>query len=251
MSLVSQAATLVAFPVGAAVVGSTVATWKRPGPRLMSGVQHFAAGVVIAALVGEVLPDLRNEGNLTWAVGGFIVGVAVMLSLGAFERRQQARQETRNSSGLVRAAAYTLPISLLVVVGIDLLLDGLLVGLGVTLGSSAGLILTIALTIEILFLALSVVGELLDEGVPRARAATICILLGLVTAVGAIGGAAVLGGATPQVLAAVLAFGSVALLYLAVEELLVEAHEQQESTLLGAMFFAGFLLIYILGEVAA
>ena len=246
MSLVGQAATLVAFPVGAAVVGSTVATVRRPGPRLVSGVQHFAAGVVLAALVGEVLPDLREEGNLPWAVVGFVVGAAVMLSLGAWERRQDARER----SLVERAAAYTLPVGLLAAVGIDLVLDGLLVGLGATLGSEAGLVLTIALTVEILFLSLSVVGELLDEGVPRARAALICILLGLGTAAGAIGGAAVLGDASPQVLAAVLAFGSVALLYLAVEELLVEAHEERETTLLGAMFFAGFLLIYVLGEVA-
>ena len=44
---------------------------------------------------------------------------------------------------------------------------------------------------------------------------------------------------------------SAALLYLAVEELLVEAHEEQETPLLGAMFFLGFLIIYILGEIAA
>lgn len=45
-----------------------------------------------------------------------------------------------------------------------------------------------------------------------------------------------------------LAFGAAALLYLAVEELLVEAHEHAETTILGAMFFLGFLLIYVLGE---
>lgn len=73
----------------------------------------------------------------------------------------------------------------------------------------------------------------------------------LATAVGAIGGAAVLGDASAAVLAGVLAFGSAALLYLAVEELLVEAHEERETPILGAMFFLGFLLIYVLGEVAA
>jgi ZIP family zinc transporter len=46
----------------------------------------------------------------------------------------------------------------------------------------------------------------------------------------------------------VLAFGAAALLYLAVEELLVEAHEQAETTLSAAMFFTGFLTIYVLGE---
>ncbi|HEV8177483.1 MAG TPA: hypothetical protein VGP44_07295 [Gemmatimonadales bacterium] len=49
-------------------------------------------------------------------------------------------------------------------------------------------------------------------------------------------------------LAAVLAFGAAALLYLVVEELLVEAHEEAETPLLGAMFFLGFLGLYILAE---
>ena len=67
---------------------------------------------------------------------------------------------------------------------------------------------------------------------------------------GALLGAALLGGASHQVLAAGLAFGAAALLYLAVEELLVEAHEERETTLLSAMFFLGFLVVYVLGAVA-
>ena len=62
------------------------------------------------------------------------------------------------------------------------------------------------------------------------------------------GAAVALGDVGPAVLAFMLAFGAAALLYLAVEELLVEAHEETETTLLSAMFFAGFLVIYVLGE---
>lgn len=247
MSAVTQAAGLVAFPVAASAVGSVVAVVRRPGPILVSGIQHFAAGVVTAALVGEVLPDLRKEGNLPWAVTGFTLGVAVVLALAATGRRRDAIVKAAAAS----AATLTgpaLPLGLLVAVGIDLLIDGLLVGLGATLGSTQGLILTIALTIEILFLSLSLAAKLTDSGLGRTRAALVCAGLGLVSAVGAIGGAALLAGAGKPLLAAVLAFGAAALLYLAVEELLVEAHEQAETTALAAMFFAGFLGIYVLGE---
>ena len=60
---VSTAGLLVLFPVGAAALGAGVAAWRRPGPQLTSGIQHFAAGVVFAALAGEVLPDLRRAGS--------------------------------------------------------------------------------------------------------------------------------------------------------------------------------------------
>lgn len=243
MSTVAKAALLVLFPVLAAAAGAALAAIRRPGPTLTSGIQHFAAGVVFAALAGEILPDLAHQGRLPAVVAGFAVGVALMLTLGAYGRRVEAANENRAGN-----AAGRLPLGLLIAVGIDLLIDGLLVGLGVTLGATQALILTIALTIEILFLAVVVCGELLDLGVPRLRAATISGSLGLATAVGAITGAAVLGNAGPTVLAAMLAFAAAALLYLVVEELLVEAHEETETPLLGAMFFVGFLLLYILAQ---
>lgn len=232
-----QAALLVAFPVAAAVLGSIIAALRAPGPKLSSAIQHFAAGVVLAALAGEVLPDLRAEGNLAFAAVGFTAGTAVVLTLGAIGRRLDRKAPVRGS----------LPAGLLAAVGIDLLLDGMLVGLGTVLGARQALILTIALTIEILFLALSLTVGLKDRGLSGPRAAATSSGLGLLTAVGAIGGAIFLGGASRPALAVVLAFGAAALLYLTVEELLTEAHEQEETVLLGAMFFLGFLVIYILG----
>ncbi|BAK38245.1 hypothetical protein MLP_52310 [Microlunatus phosphovorus NM-1] len=119
MTLVARAAVLVSFPVSAAIVGSLFALIRRPGPRLISGIQHFAAGVVMAALVGEVMPDLRREGQLPWAVGGFVIGVAVVLSLGAWGRRLESGERS-----VARTVGYVLPVGLLVAVGIDLVLDG-------------------------------------------------------------------------------------------------------------------------------
>lgn len=245
MSLVGQAAFLVSFPVAASAIGAGIAAVRPPGPRVVSAIQHFAAGVVIAALAGEVLPDLRGEGNLGWAVSGFVCGVTLVLGLAAYGRLIDGRERDSESRATV------LPLGLLVAVAIDLLIDGLLVGLGARLGSTQALILTIALTLEILFLSLSLVTELTDRGLSAVRATAVCSCLGLVTAVGAIGAAAFLAGVGASVLAFVLACGAAALLYLAVEELIVEAHDQTETTFLSAMLFAGFLCIYVLSELAA
>ena len=48
---------------------------------------------------------------------------------------------------------------------------------------------------------------------------------------------------------AVANFWAAALLYLVVEELLVEAHEEAETPLLGALFFVGFLGLYLLAAI--
>ncbi|EWT05614.1 membrane protein [Intrasporangium chromatireducens Q5-1] len=275
MSAVTQALTLVAFPVAAAAAGTAVSIVRPPGPRLVSAIQHFAAGVVVAALAGEVLPSLRREGNLPYAVIGFTAGVAVMLAMAAYSRRQESAsasqsERTRAAAAdmqpraeharglstsvtrqVARRAAVALPLGLLVAVGVDLVIDGLLVGLGAVLGSAQGIIITLALTLEILFLSLSLGSELTEAGLNRGQSAATVVGLALLTAVGAVGGAALLAGAGPATLAVVLAFGAAALLYLAVEELLVEAHEQIETTALAAMFFLGFLAVYVLGEIAS
>ncbi len=232
---VAKASLLVLFPVAAAVIGAVVAAWRPPGAKTTSAIQHFAAGVVFAAVAGEVLPDIRDQ-SLVPVVAGFSIGVIVLLVLRRFAERAERAAK----------AGPTLPIALLVTIGIDLLIDGLLVGIGFTLGASQGRVLTIALTLEVLFLALSMSAGLTKAGQPRFRAAAIPSLLSLSVAVGAIGGAALLAGASADLLAGVLAFGAAALLYLVTEELLVEAHEGPETPLLTAMFFVGFIALFAL-----
>ncbi|NNG38005.1 ZIP family metal transporter [Flexivirga sp. ID2601S] len=244
MANVANAALLTAFPVGAAALGAVIAAVRRPSGVVMSAVQHFAAGVVLAAVVGEILPDLDKEAQWSWAVAGFTLGVVVVLALAAWGRRLDARGKAGEASDPARAARSALPIGLMVTVAIDLLIDGALVGLAATLSSTQAMILVGALTLEVLFLALSVQGELVQAGMTRWRAAGASGGLGLLTAVGALTAAVALGDAGPKPIAATLGFGAAALVYLAVEELLVEAHEESETTVLTAAFFLGLITVY-------
>ncbi|ARG56459.1 hypothetical protein B1T45_12035 [Mycobacterium kansasii] len=238
MSIVTTAASLVAFPVVAGIIGGVVAVVRSPSPALVSGVQHFAAGVVTAAVAGEVLPDLRARGSLWLIVVGFSAGVAVLVGLRHFDGDEGSGGE--GSGG-------ALPVAFLAVVAVDLFIDGLLVATGATVSRRTALIIALALTVEVLFLGLSVALRLTGSGVPRVRAAVTTGGVSLVTAVGAVLGALLLGGASAAVLTLVLAFAAAALLWLVVEELLVEAHETPERPWMAVMFFAGFLILYCLG----
>ena len=118
--------------------------------------------------------------------------------------------------------------------------------MGAALGEGQGRTLTIALTLEVLFLGLSLGAELLDRSLPRRIAIGVPVAASLAIGVGAIGGAAVLGGASHATLAAVLAFGAAALLYLVTEELLVEAHDTPDTNWHIIAFFAGFIILFAL-----
>ncbi|WP_261899445.1 ZIP family metal transporter [Mycobacterium marinum] len=245
VSTLTTAAALVAFPVIAGIIGGAVAVVRTPSTALVSGVQHFAAGVVMAAVATEVLPDLRARGPLWLIILGFSAGVALLVGFRQFEDHGP-HGEDEDGHDDVRAGGQV-PVGFLAVVAVDLFIDGLLVATGATVSRRTAIIITIALTVEVLFLGVSVALRLTRSGVPKARAAALTGGVSLATAVGGVLGALVLANAGGTVLTLVLAFAAAALLWLVVEELLVEAHEGEERAWMAIMFFAGFLILYSLG----
>lgn len=235
MSVVQTAALLVAFPVLAAVVGGAVAVLRAPSPAVVAGVQHLAAGVVVAAVAGEVLPDLRERGSLGLVVLGFAAGLVLLVLLQRVQGGEPAEAE-----------AVRLPWGFLAVIGVDLFIDGLLVGVGAAVSTDAAVVLTIALTVEVLFLGLAIALQLRSGGLSAVRSASITAALSLLVALGAVLGAVLLAGAGNAALVFVLAFAAAALLWLVVEELLVEAHETPQRPSMAVMFFVGFLALYAL-----
>lgn len=109
------------LPVMAAVVGAIVAIIRPPGPMIHSGVQHFAAGVVFAAVALELLPDFHEQSPLTVALG-FGVGIGAMLGLRWLTRSLEGSSPGEND----------VPLGLLATLALDFLVDGLTLGAGFT-----------------------------------------------------------------------------------------------------------------------
>lgn len=216
-------------PAAAAVLGAAVAVSARPGPDLVSAIQHFAAGVVFAAAAGEILPDVMHAGSPVATIVGGLIGVGVMLLVKPLET-------------LVKG-----PLGLLTMIGVDILIDGLVLGIAFAAGVKAGLLLTLALTVEILFLGLTVANELGETVQSRLKIIGITAALVLLLPVGALLAVPVASFPAP-VLTGFFAFGLIALLYLVTEELLIKAHETPDRPWVTAMFFVGFLLLLVLEE---
>lgn len=241
MNTLSIVMTYALLPVAATVAGATVAAFRPPGPAVRSYIQHFAAGVVFSVVAVELLPDVVREHAPVQVVIGFALGVAAMLGV---------RSATANVEEGAERARSKLPLALLVAVGVDVLVDGLLIGVGFAAGAKEGKLLTLALTVELLSLGLAVCATLGKANTARAKAITTTSLLSLLIVGGAAAGATILSAASEKTMEVVLSFGLAALLFLVTEELLVEAHEEPETPLTTATFFAGFLLFLVLGMVA-
>jgi len=240
--MLSQVLTFVLIPAAATLLGGVVAAFRPPGARLQSVIQHFAAGVVFAAVAGELLPELMHEAAPLPTILGFALGVGLMLGVKRLTEGKPAEGATEGDAPEAEEGTR----GLVVTVAVDVAIDGLLVGVGFAAGTEAGILLTIALSLEVLFLALATAAALVRAGASRTRVlGTTAGLVVLLVAGAAVGGLAA-GLLTGGLLAAVLAFGVAALLYLVTEELLVEAHETQDTPLATATFFAGFLALLLL-----
>ena len=224
--------TYVLIPVVVTIIGGIVAAYKSPGEKTRITVQHFAAGVVFAAVALELLPELVTNLEILPLIIGFSAGVALMLLVRKFSEKLEGKE---GSSGLVIAS------------GVDVFIDGLLIGVSFDVGLKAGIIITIALAIELLFLALSVAASLAQAGKSKTRIILTTVVLALLVLIGATIGGSLLQGIHSSGLEVMIAFAVAALLYLVTEELLVEAHRgQEDSAFSTTMFFVGFLIILIL-----
>ena len=170
-------------PVAAMAIGGVIAAFRPPQARLGSAIQHFAAGVVFAAVAVEVLPDVVHRNAPFAAAGGFAAGVALMLALRTFARRfeKEAAQggvaET-DDVGDVGAGGRS-SMGLVLIVGIDILIDGLLIGVAFSAGAREGALITVALAIELLSLGLATAAALAKAGAARARVIATVLLLAL------------------------------------------------------------------------
>ena len=212
-------------PVAAIVLGGWAAVARAQGRRLISGFQHFAAGVVFSAVALELLPKLHEIAQPLPMILGFVAGVLAMMAV---------RQWLEAVGALMPTA-------------IDLFIDGLLIAVGLAAGRFGGMVLLAGLTIEALSLGLSTTPGLVRRGASSASAIGIMAGLGLMILLGATAGYATIG-ASPPVLAAILGFGVSALLYLVTEDLLVEAHATADTPLITATFFLGFLIPLVLAH---
>ena len=223
------------FPAVGVFLGGAVTFIRTPGKSVQSSVQHFAAGVIFCVLATELLPDLMHRRMPVWTLLGFSLGVATMLGVKHFfgENEEENNNTSKNSSSLVTA------------IGIDVVLDGLLIGLGFAAGQKQGLLLTIAMSLEVFFLGLACSTTLAAKGASRTRILVVPAVLGVLLLVGSSLGAVALSVLSVQAVDALLAFGVAALLYLVTEELLVEAHEVTETPFQTAMFFVGFIALFL------
>lgn len=230
-----------AIPASIALFGGILASIWKPSHATRSLIQHFAAGVVLAALAVELLPEIERE----HAPGPVLIGSFAFGSLFMYALKLWTIKLEHNAS--LEEQSSGLNIGLMLATFLDVAMDGFIIGAGFAAGGSTGMILALGLSVELLFLGLA----LTSETVNGWRIVWISGALGTTVFLFAFLGNFLLADSSPAVIGAVLSFSAAALLYLVTEELLIEAHEVEEKSISTLVLFSGFLVfwsIQILGS---
>jgi zinc transporter, ZIP family len=221
---------------GAGVLGGVLAFFWAPGVRARSAVQHFAAGVVIAAVASELIPEVERIGTPFGILGGFGAGGLAMIGLKWLVLKFETREKKRGK----------LPVGLAAAAAVDTLIDGVIISAGFSTGQQLGALLAVALAVELFFLTVSVGSEFHKTPSRRWHGLVVTTAIAALLLIGAAVASVVLRGASETTVAVVLAFGAAALIYLIAEELLVESIEAEETLLVTATLFAGFAALLAL-----
>ncbi len=237
------------------IVGASLAAYWPRVAEWRTYVLHLAAGVVFSVVAVELLPEITRRGLIIDVIIGFAGGILTMILVDEAMDRIRAAAGKRSSSGVLApdsapsgSQASSEGVSgLAVAVGVDFILDGLLLGVGFAAGARIGILLALAEAVEQLAVGMALAVEMRAAGTSSLRTVLFSGGLALLVYVSALAGGTVLSHLGGAPMEAILSFGLAALLYLVTEELLREAHEEGETRIGTALFFAGFLAFLIVG----
>ena len=219
---------------GAGLVGGFTAFFWAPGLHARSALQHFAAGVVIAAVASDLIPEVEKIGRPLGILSGFVAGGLLMIALKWLVLKFEKNHKKN------------LPVGLGVAAAVDTLIDGAIISAGFSTGQSLGKLLAIALAVELFFLNLSVGSEFHKHKSSRWLGVAATTGISALLLVGALLAFFLLRDVSQPTVAIFLSFGAAALIYLIAEELLVESIQAEESLFSTAMLFAGFAVLLAL-----
>ena len=227
------------------VVGGLLGSRFRPGRRLRGIVAHLVGGLVLGIAAADLMPAASDSGHPLALAIGFCLGFSLLIVINAVLDDPDDTDQVMNTSDRPRPMALLMLPFL-----VDSSIDGLVVGIS-SEAAQQGWVIPVAVALE-MGLATLGLGTLLGRGAGRWRSMMAGGLMACTYLIGLTISVLLTNGLQGPPLTATLAFGTAALIYLVVEEVMKEAHTRGEddSSVVNVAFFLGLLCIWLLDSVS-
>ena len=233
---------LLILPAISMAFGGLLGSRIRPGKRFRAVVAHLVGGLVLGIAAADLMPAASNSGHPAALAIGFCLGFSLLLVINAvLEEPHESQEQGRPRPMLLLMLPFL----------VDSLIDGLVVGIS-SEAAEQQWVIPIAVALE-MGLATLGLGTLLGRGGDRWRSGLSGALMAVTYGIGLSISLVITNGLQGPALTGTLAFGTAALIYLVVEEVMKEAHsrEEDDSGLVNVAFFIGLLCIWLLDSVSA
>jgi ZIP family zinc transporter len=225
---------LAALPAAGNLLGGVLAELVEVSERTLSLALHLAAGIVLAVVGLELMPEALDATPAWVPLVAFVSGGAIFIGLD----RVIGYVQGRLGGGEEQAGA----LAIFSGVSIDLFSDGVMIGTGTVLNPALGLLLALGQVPADIPEGFAAIATLRNAGIERKRRVLLAAGFTIPILLGATIGFFALRDAPHIVTLAVLALTGGALTTVVVEEMVSEAHAGETSRLGPVFLTAGFAL---------
>lgn len=245
---------LAMLPAAGNFLGGVFAEVFNVSQRTLSLALHVAAGVVLAVVGIELIPEAL-EADQPWIpllafVAGGIGFILLERAIGWVKARfsgvqagarsnQPAQEEDKDEADAGPWAIYA-------GVAVDLFSDGVMIGTGSNIGLALGLLLALGQVPADIPEGFATIATFKDKGLPRARRLLLAASFTIPILLGATLGFFAVRGAPEVAKLSLLAFTAGILVSVAVEEMIPEAHEKGEPRFGPLALVSGFALFALI-----
>lgn len=229
---------LAALPAAGNFLGGLAAEMFDVSERTLSLALHLAAGIVLAVVGLELMPEALTADPPWVPIAAFVAGGATFIGL----ERAIGYVQTRTGA----SEASKGPLAIYSGVSIDLFSDGVMIGTGTVINPALGLLLALGQVPADVPEGFASVATLRRTDMARRTRVLMSLSFAIPIVVGATLGYFALRDAPDLVTLSVLAITGGALTSVVVEEMLTEAHEGDTSRLGPIALTAGFAIFALI-----
>ena len=220
--------------------GGLLAEFSTTRNHLLSKALHAAAGIVIAIVSTELMPEALEKISAWWVAGAFGLGGLAYVAISFVVDKLQTSSEKKNANST--SGMWMIYIA----VSVDLASDGLMIGTGSAVSLTMALTLALGQVLADIPEGYATIANMKDKNTGRF----IRILLSASFAIPVVGMASIayffLKGQSDIWQMSMLAFVAGLLSLAAVEDMISEAHESIEDNKWSLLFFnVGFVLFVL------
>lgn len=219
------------------IIGVSIKTQSN---KFLSFILEFAAGLMVAIVCFELIPEAMELSSIFTVIIGIVIGVIIMIFCDNLVNYKYNKKRIVKLNSLAKTG---------IIVGIGLAIhnfpEGLAIGSGFSASTKLGITLAIAIALHDVPEGISMAVPMRNGGMKAYKVVIYTFLSGVTTGFGAFFGV-LIGTISEQLISICLGFAAGAMLYISAGELIPESHKIYK----GRMAYIGNILGFIIGIIS-